>query len=286
MKRSLFFFLLTIFTFFSHAQTICGTVGEGQTLTLTAPAGKVFVSVTFASYGTPNGSCGSFSTGACHASNSMTIVSDALLGNNSASIDANNAVFGDPCGGTVKSLSVEAIYGTALPLKLISFSGIAHKQYNELHWRTSGEINCRSFDVERSLTGNAFTKTGSLAAINSSGENNYSFFDNTMGITGWTYRLKMQDNDGRTSYSSIIKLTGTEESKFEISPVPATDKLTIKGLSGKGMITITDMQGTLLKQVQVTEQVTTVDISAYSPGMYFVKYSNNQAAVTQRIIKQ
>jgi hypothetical protein len=40
----------------------------------------VFVSVSFASYGTPNGSCGYFSIGAGHASNSQSIVEAALLG--------------------------------------------------------------------------------------------------------------------------------------------------------------------------------------------------------------
>jgi uncharacterized protein YjdB len=91
--------------------TICGTANENGSVTLTAPAGTVFTSIDFASYGTPTGSCGSYAIGGCHASNSVTKVGTYLLGNNSGTIPATNAVFGDPCSGTVKRLYVQASYG-------------------------------------------------------------------------------------------------------------------------------------------------------------------------------
>ncbi|MBK7557948.1 MAG: hypothetical protein IPI54_06530 [Chitinophagaceae bacterium] len=93
--------------------TICATANEGNNLTLTAPAGMVFTSILFASYGTPNGVCGSFSIGGCHAANSMAIVSGLAIGQNSVTIPADNALFGDPCFGTGKRLYVEAVYSTA-----------------------------------------------------------------------------------------------------------------------------------------------------------------------------
>ena len=132
------FFTLTILLFLtlsSTAQTtICQTAGEGGTVTLTAPPGMVFISVTFASYGTPNGSCGSFTIGGCHAANSSSIVEAALIGQNSGSIAATNGVFGDPCNGTVKRLYVEAIYSAVTPLQLLSLSGAANGEANFLQW--------------------------------------------------------------------------------------------------------------------------------------------------------
>jgi hypothetical protein len=92
---------------------VCGTTaGENVSVTLTAPAGSVFTSIEFASYGTPNGSCGSFSLGSCHASNSMSVVSSILLGHNSGTITANNTTFTDPCFGTGKRLYVQARYSS------------------------------------------------------------------------------------------------------------------------------------------------------------------------------
>ncbi len=42
--------------------------------------------------------------------NSQTIVESYCVGNNSCSIPATNAVFGDPCGGTYKRLYVKVYY--------------------------------------------------------------------------------------------------------------------------------------------------------------------------------
>jgi hypothetical protein len=91
---------------------ICATAAEGSYLTLTAPAGKVITGINFASYGTPTGSCGSFVTGSCHASNSLSVVSALAIGRNSVTIGALNSIFTDPCNGTVKRLYVEATYAS------------------------------------------------------------------------------------------------------------------------------------------------------------------------------
>ncbi len=90
--------------------TICATANENGTAVLTAPAGTVITRIIFASYGTPNGACGSYTIGGCHAANSMSVVSNLALGQNSVSIPANNITFGDPCGGTVKRLYIQAMY--------------------------------------------------------------------------------------------------------------------------------------------------------------------------------
>ena len=103
--------------------SVSGFVNEGQTLTLSAPGGTAFTSVAFASYGTPNTSSTPYSLGACHASNSSTIIGDAFIGLGSASINAINEVFTDPCGGTVKKLAVTLNYAsTSSPSSFNSLS--------------------------------------------------------------------------------------------------------------------------------------------------------------------
>ena len=90
--------------------TVSGFVNEGQTLTLSAPSGSIFTSIAFASYGTPNTGSTPYTQSACHAASSSTKVGDAFIGLNSASIVANNVMFGDPCGGTYKKLAVTLNY--------------------------------------------------------------------------------------------------------------------------------------------------------------------------------
>jgi hypothetical protein len=88
--------------------TVCGiTLNEGNQMTLTAPVGHVFDKVLFASYGTPNGVCGSFTIGSCHSATSQSVVEGILLGNNSGTI-TQGGVFGDPCVGTIKRVYVQA----------------------------------------------------------------------------------------------------------------------------------------------------------------------------------
>ncbi len=94
---------------------VWGSVNETGTLTLTAPAGKVFTSVAFASYGTPNAPVnGNYSLGACHASTSNSVISGLAIGNNTMSVVANNATFGDPCVTSGKALAVKLGYGVSV----------------------------------------------------------------------------------------------------------------------------------------------------------------------------
>ena len=92
-------------------QAVCATVSQFQTATLTCPTGLTVRSVTFASYGTPTGSCGSFATSSCNGGNNDTkVVKNLCVGNASCSVFADDSVFGTPCSGT-KRLYVELACG-------------------------------------------------------------------------------------------------------------------------------------------------------------------------------
>jgi len=90
-----------------QVNSVNGSASENSELTLSAPAGKIFTSVIFASYGTPN----QYTIGECHAPSSIQKVSEVFLGRTNANIMASNDIFDDPCGGTYKTLSVILGYG-------------------------------------------------------------------------------------------------------------------------------------------------------------------------------
>ena len=94
----------------STTGTICGESNESGNITLTAPIGYIFTSIPFASYGTPNGTCGNYTLGGCHASNSTSVVSGLAIGQNNFSIGVNNGIFGDPCPFTAKRMYIQAVY--------------------------------------------------------------------------------------------------------------------------------------------------------------------------------
>lgn len=82
---------------------------SGPTLSLECPhPNQVISSIKFASFGTPQGTCGSFIHGRCSSSNALSIVKKACIGSKSCSLGVSINVFGEPCKGVAKSLAVEA----------------------------------------------------------------------------------------------------------------------------------------------------------------------------------
>ncbi|KAF8403186.1 hypothetical protein HHK36_011283 [Tetracentron sinense] len=87
----------------------CGNAYEGNTLELSCQGGTIS-EIRFASFGDPQGTCGSFGKGSCESENSLSIIQEACVGNESCSIDVSEGNFGpSQCGDIVKRLAVEAI---------------------------------------------------------------------------------------------------------------------------------------------------------------------------------
>ncbi len=87
---------------------VCGTGDENTTVTVSCPTGHKIIAIDFASYGTPNGSCGNFTVSSCSATTSTPDVTSSCVGFQTCSVPANNGTFGDPCVGTFKRLYVQA----------------------------------------------------------------------------------------------------------------------------------------------------------------------------------
>ncbi|KAE8658175.1 Beta-galactosidase [Hibiscus syriacus] len=78
---------------------------------LWCPPGQKISKIIFASYGMPEGSCGNFREGSCHAHKSYAAFQKNCIGRQWCSVTVAPKVFGgDPCPGSVKKLSVEAAY--------------------------------------------------------------------------------------------------------------------------------------------------------------------------------
>jgi hypothetical protein len=96
----------------ASTNTVCATAGEGGTAVVQIPFGTKITSVDFASYGTPNGSCGAFTLSGCHATNSISVVESFILNQEGAQrigiVAGPGTGFGDPCPGTVKRLYIQA----------------------------------------------------------------------------------------------------------------------------------------------------------------------------------
>jgi len=86
-----------------------------------------------------------------------------------------------------------------------------------------------------------------------------------------------------------INSTKGNTEAFSVYPNPATDKLQLKvnrkSFTG-GTVTITGINGMLMEQLKITEQVSAIDISNYASGMYLIKYSDDSGTYITRVTKE
>lgn len=98
--------------------TVCGTAQQGYAASAACPTGLFVTAVAFASYGLPSISCissCSFTTTACNAPSSQTVVAAACVGKTACSVLATDTTFGSvPCAGT-KNLAFALTCAAALP---------------------------------------------------------------------------------------------------------------------------------------------------------------------------
>ena len=92
----------------------CGSAAENSVLELGCAGGATIAAVSFASFGTPTGSCAAgWAVGACNAANSTSAIAALCVGRASCSVEASTAFFGDPCLGTLKSLAASVTCSAA-----------------------------------------------------------------------------------------------------------------------------------------------------------------------------
>jgi hypothetical protein len=281
MKKLILLFFCALY-FHTNAQVLCGTANENGTVTLTAPAGNAFSLVEFASYGTPTGTCGNFSLGGCNSSSSVSQVAAVFIGNNTGSIGANNAVFGDPCVGTPKRLYVQLRYSAVVPLVLTSFTAkkIADNK-TRIDWTSTDEVNTLQFIIERSIDGLSFNTIGIVTA-EGTGANAYQFTDNNTFSSSAYYRLKMVDKDGKFKYSNIVRVSsGTYPGSVTLYPNPASGVINVASdIVQPGFVTNTS--GQVIKKVLLGSGTNTIDIQSLKSGFYFLRIGDKTFKVLKK----
>jgi hypothetical protein len=171
---------------------------------------------------------------------------------------------------------------SALPLRLLSFTGKEVPAGISLQWATANEINTAGFDVERSVDGSGFVAIGNVP---SQAGNRYAFVDDNMGAGAqYFYRLKMRDRDGSFTYSSVLSFTVSSRTsgKFLVYPNPATgDYLYIQptGSNTAAQVAIVDMNGRSCYSTKLTANTITngrlqIPVNQLPAGVYVLKISD------------
>jgi Secretion system C-terminal sorting domain len=163
---------------------------------------------------------------------------------------------------------------STLPLKLISFKGETNASYNLLQWSTGEEINTRHFIIESPVNSHDWNAIGTTDAAGTTNiTSNYTFQDLLPGVLDY-YRLKMEDIDGRFTYSPIIKLSRTNEGLLEMKtyPNPVSDILNINTPFAQELeLKILNNTGQLIMKKELLPQNNlAINTSKLPPGLYLL----------------
>lgn len=182
--------------------------------------------------------------------------------------------------------------GTALPVKLIQYSASISRLFEvELSWTTAEEINNDYFIIERSTNGNNFRPIGKIPAKGEAGS--YHFTDVNPKAGDNFYRLVEVDNNGRTTYFEILKISlGTIPTSLSLIPNPVQNKLAIRlknETRGLVSVQLINSNGSLVQGLTFhkTDDLLNeiISLEKLSYGIYILKISGSNFVKTEKLIK-
>lgn len=178
--------------------------------------------------------------------------------------------------------------GGTLPVVLTDFTARESNNNNALlSWTTSDENGADYFVVEKSMDGLNFTAVDTVKAKgNSTTVQQYILPDQQLNPGINYYRLKIVDLDRHTSYSKTVQVTGRETS-IRLFPNPATDRITISyPPSSVEYVKVYTVNGVLLQQKKIAQNSdqTSVDVSSYPKGIYYLVCESNGEKTTRSFV--
>jgi hypothetical protein len=176
--------------------------------------------------------------------------------------------------------------GTALPIKLSSFTGEVKETYNNLNWVADEVQNVKSIVIERSFDGTDFTAVGTISSNNVN--QRYGNFKDYKPARGNNYyRLAIHNNDGSVQYSNVVLLKRNEKLLFTVNPNPAKDFVEVQisaEVKGAYTLVLYNAAGqtvtTQKLEVNTGRNTTRLNLNGLAKGIYRVALFNvNQSNI-------
>jgi hypothetical protein len=187
-----------------------------------------------------------------------------------------------PCTPSTNDVTITSTCG-ALPVRFINVSGVKQEKSILVSWQVGTEVDVQHYEVERSADGINFTRIGNVTAVNAA---NYSFEDVRPLEGNNFYRIKSVDNSGLEKHSSTIKISFSTKTFIQLAPNPATDYVTISGLTGAGFLTMYSVDGKMLDNIIVKGNRVNYNLKSLVAGTYILQYVSNDKSQTIKLVKK
>jgi type IX secretion system substrate protein len=180
-----------------------------------------------------------------------------------------------------------------LPVKLTAFNAtLTSGDQVQLRWQTQSEVNFNKYIVERSFDGISFNAISSVVAKQTNQlANNYSYIDEPARNGSVYYRLAMNDLDGSTTLSSVVKVTITRAFETRVYPTLVTSqKVTLESSLAipNATVEIFDINGkkvsTSLQTIYTGKQEINLSQLSIASGSFVIRITGNKQQLISKMI--
>jgi hypothetical protein len=160
-----------------------------------------------------------------------------------------------------------------------------------LSWATATEHDNDYFGIERSTNGYTFTEIGRKEGKGNSNETTvYNYTDNNLPAGTYYYRLRQVDFNGRFNHSDIVAVTFSDDNGMAVYPNPTKNEVFVslsENTQTDATIELFDNIGRLILKQYLPQGVnsSSVNLSELPNGYYFLRLTNGNQTVTERVGK-
>jgi hypothetical protein len=192
---------------------------------------------------------------------------------------------------TTPSFSNFFIQKATAPLSnnVVNLKGKATANGDLLHWEIADISGLQAVHLYHAAPGEGYTKVYTQTKGTMSQAGSYT---NKQDLAAQNYyRLGLETFDGKITWSNIVKLSKDSSNSFKLSvvPNPATAHISVEvegAIEKEAALALLDVSGRTLQTIKVANSKVEVDLSAYAPGVYLIKFQNGIEAKTVKVIKQ
>jgi hypothetical protein len=174
-----------------------------------------------------------------------------------------------------------------LPLHLVSFDASCSEGKTILQWSTPAGLNAGDFGIERSGDGLNFQPLGNNYTKTTRNSNYYFRFTDATTPEGRSYyRLTQTNTNNQVEYSQVISADCNTGNNLVISiyPNPASGLVNIKTGTAKTMLTVWNLMGQSILQIQAKHPVTTINLEHFPPGVYYIEIHSPGKSTYHKVV--
>lgn len=205
-------------------------------------------------------------------------------------LPSNISSFGEGSNGTLYALKrntgtlYKVIVTAVLPVNITEFRGTAYRHYNRINWKADLESPGVRYRILYSTDGSRFREVGTVPGGQPIGSR-YQFDHSTEANNIHFYRLAIDEADGRTAYSAVIRLENNTTG-IEVYPTVCSDgNIRVRSAESLLHCDVHNAAGIRVARIAIPGwQNGVLALPALPKGLYFLRFQSTQSVFTESIV--